>query len=56
MFYSTKTNRQMPEICVAQLEVDGKKIKYILNSKTRLFEEEKKKETADFPANPGSER
>lgn len=42
VFYSYKDSRQAKEKCVTELHFKDKKVKYVLNPKTRLFEEEKK--------------
>lgn len=59
IFDSTKYNRYEKEKCFIEFGADEGKIKYLLNPKTRLFEEQKRKnnDTLTAPSSlEGNER
>lgn len=57
--YSMKSNPSEQEKCIVELIQDGRKIKYVLNPKTRIFEEIKERNSNNsqrkakkFPTEP----
>lgn len=47
LIYSTKSHPNEPEKCIVELRQNGKIAKYVLNHKTRMFEEMKEKKKQD---------